>query len=85
MSRLFQNREPIKVSLDAHNFPRAFDWKWNRKIDAIRKHWEIDTEWWSERGHVRRMYFIVTTTDKMLCAIYHDLLDEKWYLAAIYD
>lgn len=86
MTRLWSSGREITVETDAHGHVRSFTWqgrKW--KIHQVYQRWQVDSDWWSAEGHAQREYLALTTTDGLLCVLYQDLLDERWYLAKMYD
>lgn len=84
MTRLLLDEPAIATTL-VDSRPTSFNWKGMHTIDRVHEHWEVDTEWWSELGHVWREYFAVTTKDGLLCVLYHDLLTGEWYVERVYD
>ena len=85
MSRLL-NDETIAVKVDRDENPLAFTRAGRtHTIDHVHQHWLVDTEWWSEAGHVHREYYAVTTSDGFLCTLYHDLVEEVWCIEKVYD
>ena len=85
MTRLISNDKPIATILGEDGNPIKFVWNGMHPIHQIHQHWEVDTEWWSEMGHVWREYFAVTTKNGLLCVLYHDLLNDEWHIERIYD
>ncbi len=76
---------PIVVETNRNGEPRHFIWQQRaRAIKQIQQHWYVNTEWWSESGRIWREYFVLIARDGLLAVIYHDLLDDSWYLSKIY-
>ena len=85
MTRLISSDETIATTLRADGKLIEFAWKGTHAINRVHEHWEVDTEWWSEMGHVWREYYAVTTKDGLLCVLFHDLLNNEWHIERIYD
>ncbi len=86
MTRLWPNGSKIDIEGDARGKIVSFTWQGRtHPIQKTHQRWQVDTDWWSEEGEAHREYFALTTTDGLLCVIYRDLLDDKWYLAKLYD
>lgn len=85
MTRLWEG-EPITVESDAQGRPLRFSWQGRlHHIERIQQQWQVDVDWWDEGGRAWRLYLAVTTVQGVLCVIYQDLLEERWYLSKIYD
>lgn len=86
MTRLWSQGEPIQVETDGAEHPSFFVWQQRRhRVQQIHQHWLVDTDWWTEAGRAHRAYFALTTTDGLLCVIYHDRLTGAWRLSKVYD
>ncbi|MCB0074137.1 MAG: hypothetical protein KDE20_21880 [Caldilineaceae bacterium] len=86
MTRLWPQGQPIDVATDSHGRPVRFDWQGrSHRLKQVQQRWQVDTDWWSEEGRVWRDYQAVITTDGLLCVLYLDLLEQRWYLAKLYD
>jgi hypothetical protein len=84
MTRLWISGSPITVQLDKLNELQHFIWKGaNHPVDRIANQWRVDIEWW--RIRIWRDYFKLATTSGMLVVIYHDLVNDEWYLQRLYD
>jgi hypothetical protein len=85
MTRLL-NADAITVKVDGEQNPLAFTLEGRtRAIEHVHQHWLVDTEWWSEAGHVHREYYAVTTSDGLLCTLYRDFVEEQWCIEKVYD
>ncbi len=86
MTRLLGEAEIIQPKQDSDGRLTSFTWH-DRKytIEQLVQYWEVNTEWWSEAGHVSREYYAVTTRKGMLCVVYRDLLNNAWHIERIYD
>ncbi len=51
-------------------------------IAAIYERWHLADEWWSKE--VKRYYFKIRTS-RGVFDIYHDIIDDRWYLDKVYD
>lgn len=86
MTRLWQQGEPITVTLNRHQQPIRLAWRRHTyTIQRIQQQWSVDVDWWDERGQIQRVYFAITTTSGLLCVIFYDQLEEAWLLNKIYD
>jgi hypothetical protein len=86
MTRLWAGGEPIRVESDSSGRPIYFTWQGRRhRIERIQQRWQVETDWWSDEGHIWRDCLAVTTADGLLCVLYQDLLNEGWYLVQAYD
>ncbi len=86
MTRLWPDGQPINVATDSQGRPVRFVWQERtHRLRHMQQRWQVDTDWWDEKGHIRRDYLAVITTDGLLCVLYLDLLTQNWYLAKLYD
>ena len=86
MTRLLSTPHPLHVHLDAFDRPTRFVWNnLHYRIQEIRQHWQVDSDWWHESGRVQRDYYAVTTHEGLFCVLYYDSLDQRWYLNKLYD
>lgn len=84
MTRLWENRQPIEVTVDESGCPVSFKWNGTAyPITRVANTWIVDTGWWLRR--IWRKHYKVATRSGMLAIIYHDLVTGKWYLQQIYD
>lgn len=61
--------EPIHVRLPG---------KTARRVAVVRERWRIDDEWW--RQAISRDYRTIVLDDGKVLTLYHDLLDDTWYV-----
>lgn len=86
MTRLWLDSELIQVELGESGWPVRFIWNGQaHTVRQVRQRWQVDSDWWSDAGHVWREYMALTTADGFLCVIYFNLLDQNWYLSKLYD
>lgn len=52
-------------------------------VAAVLNRWRIDEGWWAE--HQQRDYLKVMTRTGWLVVIYHDLVNDGWYLERVQD
>jgi hypothetical protein len=84
MTRLWINAIRIDVETDAAGCPVRFTWRGEaHPIVRVVNTWRVDTEWWTFR--IWREHFKVATETGYLLILYHDLLDDGWYLQRLYD
>ena len=72
--------QPVTVRTDEHGEPEfvRLRGKTARKVASIRERWRIDDEWW--RRPISRAYYAVVLDDGRVLTLYHDLLEETWYV-----
>jgi hypothetical protein len=61
--------EPVHVRLPG---------KTARRVAVVRERWRIDDEWW--RQAISRDYRTIVLDDGKVLTLYHDLLDDNWYV-----
>lgn len=84
MTRLWPEGDVIEVMSDEESFPRRLVWQsQTHTINHITRHWRVKSDWWDEP--LWRDYFKLTTDSGLLLIIFHDLLNEQWYLQRLYD
>lgn len=84
MTRLWPAGLLIEVMSDKHKLPQHLVWQEQaHTITQITRRWRIKSDWWDEP--LWRDYFKLTTDTGLLLIIFHDLLDEQWYLQRLYD
>lgn len=49
-----------------------------RRVAVVRERWRIDDEWW--RQAISREYRTIVLDDGAVLTLYHDLLDDSWYI-----
>lgn len=49
-----------------------------RRVAVVRECWRIDDEWW--RRPISRVYRVAVLDDGKVITLYHDLLEESWYV-----
>lgn len=83
MTYLWIPAQAIAVRLDAETLI-AFDWhEQEHRVVTVTEEWRVDVEWW--RLRIWRDYYRVLTNQGYLVVIYHDLLEDSWYLQQLYD
>lgn len=77
MAKLSKKPEEIKVTVNIKGAPLSLLRNGKReKITAIYDRWRVETE---------KDYFKVKTSRGLVYDIYHEIADNRWYLAKIYD
>lgn len=85
MTRLWAKGEPVEI-WGAEDTPAGFAWQGtSHPIGKICNRWRLHTRWWEPCQIVWREYLKVTTHTGLLCLLYHDLLEDGWFLARVYD
>jgi hypothetical protein len=83
MTQLWPEGLPIEVDM-RDGQPIALYWQYRRRTArAVTDQWLIHDNWWQDE--IWRHYFQMITADGLLCVIYRDLLDDRWYLERVYD
>ncbi len=49
-----------------------------RPVAVVREQWRIDDEWW--RRAISRVYRTVVLDDGRVLTLYHDLVEDRWYI-----
>jgi len=85
VTRQLPQGEAVQV-WGAPDRPSGFVWRGTpHAIETICNRWQVHTRWWEPGEAVWRAYFKVTTDRGYLCLLYHDLLDDGWFLSRVYD
>ena len=86
MTRLWGEGAAIAVATNEAGQPTRLQWQGRvHRVQRIHQVWQVDTDWYDEAGQIRRAYWTVTTTSGLLCVLYQDLMQNRWYLSKIYD
>jgi hypothetical protein len=91
MTRLLLEGEAVQVwesedAADPGPGPAGFVWRGtSHQIEERCNRWRIHTRWWEVGEEIWREYWKVTTDQGVLCQLYHDLLDGRWFLSRVYD
>jgi len=88
MTRLWSQSAACEITPkhDRRGQRGAFTWHGRTyRIERVLQHWRVDCDWWSESGSVSREYWTVITKDHLLCVLYCDLCEQRWYLSKVYD
>ena len=64
--------EPVSLTRDGQRL----------RIAAIHERWHLADDWW--RNEVKRHYFKIGTS-RGVFDIYHDIMEDRWYLDKVYD
>ena len=66
--------------------PASFVWRSSEhQILEIANRWTVHSRWWEPGKMVWRQYFKLVTDTGVLCQVYHDLLQDRWFFARLYD
>ncbi len=86
MTHLWSPGDPVEIITDPDGAPSAFGWHgaWHT-VEHIANRWRVRTSWWLPEATAWREYFKLTTSDGLLCTLYHDLYDGNWCCARLYD
>lgn len=87
MTKSWPQGLPVRVdALDAEGAPVAFAWHGQtHPVEQVLQRWEVDTDWWSHHGAVRRAYAAVITQTGLLCVLFFDFDAGEWRIARLYD
>jgi hypothetical protein len=76
--------ERLQVRLNPDGDPVAFVWNGHvHGIEKISNRWRINDGWWALQ--LWRDYFEVRTVSGWWAVLYHDLLNDIWYLERLYN
>ena len=74
----------IQVEVDEQGTLLALTWQGQTQhMVSIANRWRRDQGWWKKR--IWREYFELTTEAGWFMIVYHDLVDDQWYLQRLYD
>ena len=77
--RALNQPRPIQVWTNAGGLPASIQWKKRRtSVHHTKERWRIDDEWW--RNPIARRYVRVVLETGVLVTLYHDLLEDQWYV-----
>lgn len=77
--RSLKKPRPLQVRTDADGRPVAVRGRRGIvRVAAVRESWRIDDEWW--RRPISRIYHAVVLESGRAITLYHDRVDEGWYL-----
>jgi hypothetical protein len=78
--------EPIRMITGEDGRPRRFTRRDRHyAVQAIRRTWQVKTDWWEGGGMVWRQYFRIVTAEGIIFELYQDLLTEHWCIEKVYD
>ena len=84
MTRLWAAGTRIAVLADVAGLPQGFTWEArSHTVQLVLDRWRVDVEWW--RWRAWREYFRLATRTGLLVVVYHDLVEDRWYLQRVYD
>jgi hypothetical protein len=84
MTRVWLTGAPITAECDATGSPLRFTWTGRtHTVQQIANQWRVDVNWWQLR--LWRDYFKLTTDTGLLVIVYHDLVEDAWYVQRLYD
>jgi hypothetical protein len=82
MSRLYKPAPPIRVRTE-RDVPVVVEWRGGAYAVDCFNHWRIQLGWWQPREVIRDYYALIS--DHLICEVYQDLLNGRWYMHRIYD
>jgi hypothetical protein len=86
MTRLWAAGDPVQVVVQEDGTPLRFQWCGIRHdVSLVANRWRVRSSWWLPAVDAHREYIKLTTTDGLLCILYHDLRNDAWYCARVYD
>ena len=87
MTKSWAEGLPVRVeSVDANGVPASFGWQGQTyAVERLLQRWEVETDWWSEEGAVRRLFVSVITRTGLLCVLFFDYEREEWRITRLYD
>ena len=84
MTRVWVQGDAIAVEMNATGSPIRFTWAGQtHAVQIIANHWRVDVNWW--RLRLWRDYFKLITDTGLLVIVYHDLVEDAWYVQRLYD
>lgn len=87
MTRFWAAGQPVRMGADSLGTPLWFLWTGQRhNVIRVCRRWRVDEDWWKPEGaHVWREYFIVVTDTGLLVVLYHNFVDDRWFISQVYD
>ncbi len=82
MTKLVSPPAAIDVTLDHGRAPIAVSGALNGSIEPIAR-WKVEGSWWDRR--VVREYWKVVLNNDLLCELYHDVVQDEWFVERVYD
>ena len=82
VTRLLSPPAAVEVTLSDDGTPAFITGAFSGSIDPIAR-WKVETEWWKQP--VIREYWKAVLNSNLLCELYHDLHEDKWFVERIYD
>ena len=82
MTRLLRPAPEVAVELGPEGAPARLSGAFQGALDPQGR-WLVEQDWW-ERP-VAREYWKVLLEDHVLLEVFHDLLENRWYLERLYD
>jgi len=73
---------PLKEEGAPVRFQLRGEW---HEVAFIANRWRVHTTWWLPEASAQREYFKLATAGGLLCTLYHDLQNDAWYCARVYD
>ena len=84
MTRVWLTGAPITVERDSAGSPLRFTWAGRvHTVQRVAHQWRVAVTWWQLR--LWRDYFKLTTDTGLLVIVYHDLVEDAWYVQRLYD
>jgi hypothetical protein len=84
--RQYPRGEPIEVRLDPTDRPQAFVWSGVvHRIETVEDRREPRLDWWAPTGEIHRLYYLLTTNRALICEIYLDRTNGRWFLSRTFD
>lgn len=82
MTRLLQPPPGVEIGIDPQGAPGWMAGPLRGRLEPLGC-WTVDQDWW-ERP-VARQYWKLLVEDRVLVEVFHDLLEDAWYLERVYD
>ncbi len=82
MTRLLDPAVAVSVTVGPEGAPTFVTGAYTGSLDPIAR-WKVETAWWKQP--VVREYWKALLNSNMLCELYHDLGDGRWYVERVYD
>jgi hypothetical protein len=82
VTRLLSPPAAVEVTLSDDGTPCFITGEFSGAIDPIAR-WKVETEWWKQP--VVREYWKALLNNNLLCELYHDLQQDRWFVERVYD
>jgi hypothetical protein len=85
MARLFISPRKVRVQTSITGEPASLLWRGRWEPVRACARWRLEDDWWRQGGEVVREYYKLQTASATICVVFHDEVEDGWYLEKILD